>query len=316
MTIPPNTMHSDIGRRTLPAEIDRQAKVRPEKIVHSVPISSNLADGYRDVTILEFAKAIDRACEYLEPLIGTSNTLDTVAYYGPPDLRYLILIIAVNKLGFKLLASAPRNSLPMHLHLLNITDCRIILHARQIDVSAMVGTHEAARHPVPDLAELLWSDKEPRHYPYTKTFDEVKNDPYFVLHTSGSTGMPKPILHRHSWAAIQDIFTHMPPVNGMPTRSSMLGRHARIGTWFPPWHVGGSIMLGLAPTIFGEKIDVWPPADCMPSGKANMEMVEYGRCQEIVNGPSVYAEIVNDPELYEKLGMLERVWYGGGESFR
>lgn len=41
-------------------------------------------------------------------------------------------------------------------------------------------------HGVPSLQEML--DSKPEKYPYEKTFDEARNDPIAVLHSSGSTG--------------------------------------------------------------------------------------------------------------------------------
>lgn len=315
MAVKPYTMDAQPGRRTFPAEIDRQAKATPNKVFSSIPRSSDLSKGYQDVTMLDFAKAIDRTCEYLEPLIGYSANFDTVAYYGPPDLRYIIIIIALNKLGFKALLSAPRNSLPMHLHLLNATDCRIILHARQIDVSNMVGTHEAVRHPLPELNELLWANHEPKHYPFTKTFEEAKNDPYLVLHTSGSTGMPKPIVQTHLWAATMDVLMNTPPVNGVPNKLAWVARYSRSAQVFPPWHVAGSVIIGIGPGVWGENVNVWPPADRMASAKDIMDMVEYGNCTEIIAGPTFYEDIVNNPVWYKKLEELDYVWYGGGKYF-
>lgn len=39
---------------------------------------------------------------------------------------------------------------------------------------------------IPSFEEMMTSS--PPHYPYTKTFEEAKNDPIVVLHSSGSTG--------------------------------------------------------------------------------------------------------------------------------
>lgn len=40
--------------------------------------------------------------------------------------------------------------------------------------------------PIPSFQEMLDSNPEP--YPYEKSFDEAKDDPIVVLHSSGSTG--------------------------------------------------------------------------------------------------------------------------------
>lgn len=260
----------------------------------------------------DFARSINRLSAYLEPLIGYSKTFNTVAYFGPPDLRYLIMVIAVNKLGHKALFSAPRNSLPMHLHLLNAMDCHTILHAQQTDVSSMVGTHGAARHAIPELEDLLWAKDEPPHYPFTKTFEEAKNDPFLVLHTSGSTGMPKPIIESHGYTTIIDTHFHIPSVNGVPMKTSLIATPARSACVFPPWHVGGSIILGLCAGVWGNSTIVWGPTDRMAGGKEVVEMVKYGNCTRIFAGPNLYDNIVNNPEWLELMERVDHAWYGGG----
>jgi len=260
----------------------------------------------------DFSRSIDHLCAYLEPLIGYSKTFNTVAYYGPPDLRYLVVIIAVNKLGYKALFSAPRNSLPMHLYLLNATDCHTILHAHQIDVSSMVGTHEAVRHAIPELEDLLGGNGEPPHYPFIKTFEEAKNDPFLVLHTSGSTGMPKPIVLSHGYVATLDTLFNIPPVNGVPMKTLMMATRSRAVKALPPWHGGGSILLGLCPGVWGDSVYVWGPADRMAGGREVVEMVKYGNCTQIFTVPNIYEDIVNNPEWLEVMERVDYAWYAGG----
>ena len=50
----------------------------------------------------------------------------------------------------------------------------------------------------PPLNEILAEDPVP-HYPYNVTFDELPDDPVITLHTSGSSGNPKPI-EWNKWA--------------------------------------------------------------------------------------------------------------------
>jgi len=200
----------------------------------------------------------------------------------------------------------------MHLHLLNVTDCHIILHAQQIDVSSMVGTHKAVRHTIPELKDLLWGEDEPPHFPFTKTFEEAKNDPFLVLHTSGSTGMPKPIVEPHGYTAILDTLLHIPPVNGVPTKSSMIATRARAASVFPPWHIAGSVLLGFCACVWGNTINVWAPTDRLAGGKEVVEMVKYGNCTRIFAGQNVYESIVNNPEWLELMDRVDYAWYGGG----
>ncbi len=40
---------------------------------------------------------------------------------------------------------------------------------------------------MPSLEYFL--DGDSKHYPYTKTYDEAKDDPVWIIHTSGTTGL-------------------------------------------------------------------------------------------------------------------------------
>ena len=54
-------------------------------------------------------------------------------------------------------------------------------------VSMILQDYEITKLIIPTLEELLQEEDVPP-YPYEKPYEEAKNDPIFVLHTSGSTG--------------------------------------------------------------------------------------------------------------------------------
>ena len=87
------------GRRLIPPLIDQRAEESPERSVWSIPVSSNLVDGFRDVSYGQVARAINRAAWWIDKNIGKSTTFETLAYMGPPDLRYSVLTVAAQKTG-------------------------------------------------------------------------------------------------------------------------------------------------------------------------------------------------------------------------
>ncbi len=60
--------------------------------------------------------------------------------------------------------------------------------------------------------ENWFPEKEVEPVPYSKAFEGARWEPLCVLHTSGSTGIPKPIVVRHGMIAINDMYnTHNKP---------------------------------------------------------------------------------------------------------
>lgn len=66
---------------------------------------------------------------------------------------------------------------------------------------------------LPLLDDLL-NTKTTKTYPYLKSWEEAVNDPFCFLHTSGTTGVPKPIPWSHGLIGTMDAIRLLPPVDG------------------------------------------------------------------------------------------------------
>lgn len=73
------------------------------------------------------------------------------------------------------------------MSLMEQTNCNIFFSGLGVHVDDILAARQMKHIVIPDLEDLLDQIKAP-HYPYEKTFGEAKNDPYVVLHTSGTTG--------------------------------------------------------------------------------------------------------------------------------
>ena len=88
---------------SLPTLIDEIAAGKPTRPFVSLPINDeDLSKGYRDVTYSEFARAVDRCAWWIVSLLGRCESKNgrTLAYVGPQDLRYAVLILGAVKGGY------------------------------------------------------------------------------------------------------------------------------------------------------------------------------------------------------------------------
>lgn len=93
--IPPNC-----GQRLLPTLIDHYAASQPERTFVAVPVSTDLREGWRDVSYLTYSRAINWCSWWIEEHLGRGEDFETISYMGPLDLRYLIILMAATKTGY------------------------------------------------------------------------------------------------------------------------------------------------------------------------------------------------------------------------
>lgn len=166
-----------------------------------------------------------------------------------PSFRLRALLICCNT---QMLSPSLLASMDAHVHLIKETDCRNIIcipntlslveEIRTNFRQAGLSDYNISTTIAPEVADLLpvgketVADKQSSHYPYNKTWDEACNDPCLIVHTSGSTGMPKIIYYTQLMLANPITQSLLPPVEGrVPLLREWHGR--RILTTVPPFHV-------------------------------------------------------------------------------
>ena len=107
-------------------------------------------------------------------------------------------------------------------------------------LAALLSVHKMEVLEVPSINELL--EGKARPYPYAKTFEEAKHEPLLVLHTSGTTGLPKPLVWTHDWVAAYYIMTQLEPPPGYESQARLY-QNKRVFFMFPPFHVSNAVHL-------------------------------------------------------------------------
>ncbi|KAL8978547.1 MAG: hypothetical protein Q9177_006376, partial [Variospora cf. flavescens] len=203
--MPSSSKNDAYGERLVVSLIDEYALNEPNRPWVAIPRSDdNLADGFVDITFGQFAKAINRTAAWLDQVLGasdgSSSSFETFAYAGEKDIRCPIMAVAAVKTGRKLVKT---------------TNCRAFVCAKSFEKQAEVIIKASQDMPVvvaPEVAELLAEGPSPP-YAYTKSWEEAKDDPWIIFHTSGTTGLPKPITYTNMMMTYYDAAQTMPGHN-------------------------------------------------------------------------------------------------------
>lgn len=135
-----------------------------------------------------------------------------------------------------MLFTSPRYSVPAQSTLIKSLGCRKMLSPKTQSSVAdeIIKTCDLEVYRVPELDELL--NQVYPHFKLDKTFDDAKSEPLVALHTSGTTGLPRPVIWTHDWAASFAEERILAPPPGFD-HSDRLQTGKRILNMFPCFHV-------------------------------------------------------------------------------
>ena len=315
-----NGVGGEYGERLLPQIVDEYARTQPDRIYASLPRTAAVSDGYYDVTMLQFANAINGMAWWIESRLGKSTAFETMTYMGASDARYAIIFLAGIKTGYCTLLPSARNSTAGNVALLEETKSTNILHSA--DMTSKVTDWKSAKPDlnlllVPSLAEMLSPSSAPAPYPYTKPFISTIRDPVLICHTSGSTGNPKPIGLTNGTFGVLDNHRKVPLLpgrtNGDYTCYNFTSTpNTRFICTFPPFHVAGMLGLVVFPILYNSTVAV-PPADTPASGEVCSAMLAaIPNVRGMFCPPTVLEQLVRVPAGPSQCSDLHFAMFSGG----
>ncbi|KAE8346860.1 hypothetical protein BDV24DRAFT_174499 [Aspergillus arachidicola] len=297
----------------LPHIVDHYAKVKPEAIYAEYPVSlMTYEDGYRPITFRLFANAINGIAWWLTEKLGPGNG-EILAYVGPNDLRYPALVLGAVKAGYRMFLTSPRNSAAAHSSLFKRLECTKLVAPvpRPPPVKAILGAQPTLDIlDVPSVDDLI--SKDYPHFTFLKTYPEVIGETLAVIHTSGSTGIPKPIFWTHDTACKHMHMTALDPPESYESQDSWLfGK--RIFLVPPPFHAAG-LAYSLFISIPVSTTIIFPASGGLPTAAALVEARKKTPIDILIGVPSIIQELSQSPELLDYCSRhMSRLIYCGGD---
>ena len=196
------------------------------------------------------------------------------------------------------------------------TNSSKIFYAKEMEsmvnglTASKAGLKSAAVETLNDLLEV-----EAPLFPFRPNFDEAVRQPIVVLHSSGSTGLPKPVVMTHGSFNIMDNDRNFPTVPGRKnhdfTRWDFDGTPGRIYDSFPPFHLAGFFNKIVVP-LFTTAIPIFGPPLRPPSGALVADIMQQQKVRGCFLPPSVVEQLLHEPNGLDYFKQLDMVWYAGG----
>ncbi|KAJ5531965.1 acetyl-CoA synthetase-like protein [Penicillium frequentans] len=227
---------------------------------------------YNAITYKALANAINGIAHWLTKSLGPGHG-EILAYLGPNDLRYPALVLGAVKAGYCMFLTSPRNSTEAHRSLLGKLNCTNLLAPVpyppfvQTIVDAIPGPFNAMG--VPSLDDLLTTEYPP--FKYHKVYPHDASDRLVVLHTSGSTGIPKPIIWTLE-SAVKHMHMQRLEIPAGYEGQDRKGFGKRMYLTMPPFHAAGIGHL-LIVTMPVDVTLIMPTATGLPTA-ANLELAQ------------------------------------------
>ncbi|RAL08514.1 NRPS-like enzyme [Aspergillus homomorphus CBS 101889] len=313
MTVPISASDFNPRDQLVPHIVDHYARVQPEDVYAEYPRNvSSLEDGYQAITYKALANAIDGIAHWLVKQLGPGHG-ETLTYVGPNDLRYPALVLGAVKAGYCMFLTSPRNSALAHQTLLEKLECtRLVAPVPRPPPAAAIleAVPSLEVYDVPSVEELLTTEYP--HFQYAKTYPDAAREPLAIIHTSGSTGIPKPIVWTHDTAVKHMHMQVLEPPAGYESQHQW-GFGKRMYMMMPPFHAAG---LGhfLFVTMHVGITLVLPASGGLPTAAGMVASRKQTPFEVAFVAPSIVSELAQSPELLDfARNHVEYIAYCGGD---
>jgi acyl-coenzyme A synthetase/AMP-(fatty) acid ligase len=204
----------------------------------------------------------------------------------------------------------------MNASLLEQTKCSHLLYAPEFEalVRPLIEHRpDLQLHPIQSLETLVQPNTP--HYPYKKSYEAAKWDTILILHSSGSTGPPRPIYMNHATFSVGDNDRKLPTVLGRVNQNWSLWdfpQSEHFFSPFPAFHLAGFSSMVMLPIYYSNATLVLSPPTRPPTGHLVSEIMNHYKLKSIFCPPIIAEQLVQETGGLDKCKSLKFLLYAGG----
>ncbi|KAI0102316.1 hypothetical protein GGR51DRAFT_527817 [Nemania sp. FL0031] len=270
--------------------------------------------GLEQISVDDVHNASNRAAWFLRRNLEQDG--EKFFYMGPNDIRYLIWVLGAMKLGKCVVFPSPNNTIPSNVRFFSTVGATKLLYAPESasSLQPLLASIDKTITSIstPSYLEML-DKKVVDEFPFPFAFDDVRDKSVMALHTSGTSGHPKPIYWNH--AAITSVlipfdFNTLPhPPKGPHLLTETL-KENNVFLPFPLYHFGGIGML-LRSLPYNATI-ILPAAGTALSPKNFARLLEISSATSTLTPPLLLEAMLSNPRELAAVSKLKHVAYAGG----
>ncbi|KAG2117013.1 putative aminoadipate reductase [Suillus discolor] len=315
------------GSLSLPQLVEFNAQHNSDVtfFVYDKPDSNDLVS----ISHSDLYRACHRAAQAIRPASAGADK-EVVALIANSDtLLYQTVFMGIIFAGLVPFPMSPRNSAAAVTSMMQKTRCRRLIITRH-SLASLIDGVEAGLLSATETSQLQIDEIPALKYLYPSLVSGIPNeasDPYpslgppssendvlFYLHSSGSTGFPKPIpisnltsIHWCLTPSIYDLTNHPTPI--------LLGAAS-----LPSFHTFGIYFQLLAPIAALSSVSIYPPTSLLdplatpivPNSQNILDSVLKTKSNTLLVVPAFLEQWAFSPTAVDVLKTLEYVIYGGG----